>query len=74
MPFYFIGFRKEAGLVMDGKFIIRNIYNDAATYDVVGAASKVLGTSVCPFVCLCVCLCWRSTITHLKCFIMIYLY
>jgi hypothetical protein len=36
-------FRKEANLVIEGKFIIRNIYDDAATYNVVGAASKVLG-------------------------------
>jgi len=32
--------------VIDGKFIIRNIYNDAATYSLVGAASKVLGMVV----------------------------
>lgn len=35
--------KREANLVMEGKFIIRNIYDDAATYNVVGAASKVLG-------------------------------
>lgn len=28
---------------MDGKFIIRSLYDDEATYNVVGAASKVLG-------------------------------
>ncbi|KAH3843075.1 guanylate cyclase soluble subunit beta-1-like [Dreissena polymorpha] len=35
--------KRVANLNMDGKFIIRKIYNDAATYSVVGAASQVLG-------------------------------
>ncbi|KAL4230720.1 Guanylate cyclase soluble subunit beta-1 [Mactra antiquata] len=35
--------KREAKLIMDGKFIIRSLYDDQATYDVVGAASKVLG-------------------------------
>lgn len=37
-PFY----RKEAGLEMDGHFLVRQVYEDAKTYDLVGAASKVL--------------------------------
>jgi len=41
--FYYISSRVEANLEMNGKFIIRDIYDDAATYNVVGAASKVLG-------------------------------
>jgi len=41
--FYYISSRAEANLEMNGKFIIRDIYDDAATYNVVGAASKVLG-------------------------------
>ena len=35
-------FRKEANLELEGNFLIRNIYNDEDTYNVVGAASKVL--------------------------------
>ncbi|KAJ8298046.1 hypothetical protein KUTeg_024577 [Tegillarca granosa] len=34
--------KQEAGLDMDGKFLVRQIYEDAISYDLVGAASKVL--------------------------------
>lgn len=34
--------KKEAGLEMDGHFLVRQVYEDAKTYDLVGAASKVL--------------------------------
>lgn len=34
--------RKEAGLEMEGHFLVRQLYEDVKTYDLVGAASKVL--------------------------------
>ena len=48
---FYLYFRKEANLQLEGNFLIRNIYNDADTYNVVGAASKILSkfesVSVC---------------------------
>lgn len=41
--FYFPLCRKEAGLEMEGHFLVRQVYEDVETYDLVGAASKVLG-------------------------------
>ncbi len=35
-------FRKEAGIELEGNFMIRIIYNDEDTYALVVAASKVL--------------------------------
>ena len=35
--------RKEAGINVEGNFMIRIIYNDEDTYSLVAAASKVLG-------------------------------
>ena len=41
--FLFFSFcRKEAGLEMEGHFLVRQVYEDVKTYDLVGAASKVL--------------------------------
>ena len=37
-------FRKEASLEMEGHFLVRLIYDDAISYDLVGAAVKVLST------------------------------
>ncbi|XP_048756581.1 guanylate cyclase soluble subunit beta-1-like [Ostrea edulis] len=34
--------KKEAGLEMEGHFLVRQVYEDVKTYDLVGAASKVL--------------------------------
>lgn len=34
--------RKEAQLDVEGQFLVRLIYEDAKTYDLVAAASKVL--------------------------------
>jgi hypothetical protein len=41
--------RKEAGVELEGHFMIRVIYNDDATYALVGAASKVLSKSYFKF-------------------------
>ena len=38
----FFNFRKEAGVEVDGHFMIRVIYNDDATYALVTAAAKIL--------------------------------
>lgn len=35
-------FRREAQLDIEGQFLVRIIYEDAKTYDLVAAASKVL--------------------------------
>lgn len=35
-------FRKEAQLDEEGQFLVRIIYDDSKTYDLVAAASKVL--------------------------------
>ena len=37
--------RKEAGVEIDGNFMIRVIYNDDATYALVTASSKVLSNN-----------------------------
>ena len=34
--------RKEAELEMEGHFLVRMVYEDSLSYDLVGAASKVL--------------------------------
>ena len=39
---FILTFRKEAGVEVDGHFMIRVIYNDDATYALVTAASKIL--------------------------------
>ena len=39
-------YRNEAGIKMDGRFVQRLIYEDSLTYDLVAAASKVLGKRV----------------------------
>lgn len=39
LPF---SFRKEAQLDEEGQFLVRIIYDDSKTYDLVAAASKVL--------------------------------
>ncbi len=39
---FFIVYRKEAGVEIDGHFMIRVIYNDADTYALVEAACKIL--------------------------------
>ncbi|OWF48957.1 guanylate cyclase soluble subunit beta-1-like [Mizuhopecten yessoensis] len=36
--------KQEAGLEMDGHFLVRMVYEDGCTYDLVGAAVKVLDT------------------------------
>lgn len=38
----FLSFRKEAQLDEEGQFLVRIIYDDSKTYDLVAAASKVL--------------------------------
>ena len=45
--------RKEAQLEMDGCFLIRLIYDDTISYDLVGAASKVLGKLPLIFLFVC---------------------
>lgn len=35
--------RKEAQIVMEGQFLVRIIYDDEITYQIVGAAQKCLG-------------------------------
>lgn len=39
---FFFFFRKEAQLDEEGQFLVRIIYDDSKTYDLVAAASKVL--------------------------------
>lgn len=39
---FFFLFRKEAQLDEEGQFLVRIIYDDSKTYDLVAAASKVL--------------------------------
>lgn len=34
--------RKEADVIMEGQFLVRQIYEDDITYSIVGAAEKVL--------------------------------
>ena len=36
-------FRETAELDIEGHFILRNVYDDSISYDLVGAACKVLG-------------------------------
>lgn len=45
MECFVFPFRREAGLEMEGRFLIRFVYDDAVSYDLVGAASKVLSKS-----------------------------
>jgi hypothetical protein len=50
LPF---SFRKEAQLDEEGQFLVRIIYDDSKTYDLVAAASKVLSRLKTTFL-LCV--------------------
>jgi guanylate cyclase soluble subunit beta len=34
--------RKEADVVMEGQFLVRQIYEDEITYNLIGAAERVL--------------------------------
>lgn len=57
---YFIlyfSFRREAQVDVEGQFLVRIIYEDAKTYDLVAAASKVLSKVV--FVIVVVLERWR---------------
>lgn len=42
--FFLLVIRREAQLDVEGQFLVRIIYEDAKTYDLVAAASKVLST------------------------------
>lgn len=35
-------FRKKAELIMEGQFLIRQIYDDEITYNLIGAAVEIL--------------------------------
>ena len=37
--------REEAALCMEGQFVTRVVYDDSLSYDLVGAASKILSKS-----------------------------
>jgi hypothetical protein len=39
---WFVICRREAEVMMDGHFLVRQIYEDEITYNIVGAAEKVL--------------------------------
>jgi len=38
--------RKEAEVTMEGHFLVRQIYDDEVTYNIVGAAERVLSKSL----------------------------
>ena len=40
---YFVPYRKEAAVEVDGHFLTRMVYDDMKTYDLVTAAVNVLG-------------------------------
>lgn len=42
--------RREADVNMEGHFLVRQIYDDEVTYNIVGAAEKVLSKFYIPFI------------------------
>lgn len=43
---FFFLLREEAALEMEGHFLVRLVYDDALSYDLVGAASKILSAFI----------------------------
>lgn len=52
---FFSHFRKKADLSMEGQFLIRQIYDDEITYNLIGAAVEILSKS-----------CWTITLLHVN--------
>lgn len=43
--------RKKAAVTLEGRFLVRIVYDDAKTYDLVGAATEVLGKCIVYIYC-----------------------
>jgi len=44
-------YRKDAEVTMDGQFLVRQIYDDEITYNLVSSAAQILGKYNCYSIC-----------------------